>query len=230
MLALPAGASNGLMRWFGRSFGVKISQNVPPQPSQAGRKIPRTASLATSRKDPAQISPNAINSSSITMSRGIESFCCRTVFHRGIRRRGAFTLMPFFPPALSRFRHFTKTLFAFHLSPRGLPRRGQGDRFILLNQIHSNSVVGSWGTGRLPFWQASIHILAVAELFRDLMKGGLDMDHPQSDKITLRVAPDVRRALEQWAQDNLSTMTAELNRSVRLRARMEAQHDKAAVD
>jgi hypothetical protein len=28
------------------------------------------------------------------------------------------------------------------------------------------------------------------------MKGGLDMDQTKSDKITLRVAPDVRRSLE----------------------------------
>jgi len=41
------------------------------------------------------------------------------------------------------------------------------------------------------------------------------------DKMTVRVAPDVRRALEQWAERNLSTMTAELNASVRLRAAQE---------
>ena len=52
------------------------------------------------------------------------------------------------------------------------------------------------------------------------------MDQPKSDKITLRVAADVRRSLEQWAHDNLSTMTAELNRSVRLRAANE-QREKA---
>jgi hypothetical protein len=75
----------------------------------------------------------------------------------------------------------------------------------------------------LHFSTAMIHIRAVADLFRDTMKGGLDMDQTKSDKITLRVAPDVRRSLEQWARDNLSTMTAELNRSVRLRAANEQQ-------
>jgi len=44
------------------------------------------------------------------------------------------------------------------------------------------------------------------------------MHQTPSDKITLRIAPDVRAALEQWAEANLSTMTAELNRSVRFRA------------
>jgi hypothetical protein len=33
------------------------------------------------------------------------------------------------------------------------------------------------------------------------MKGGLDMDQPKSDKITVQGAPDVRRSLEQWAPD-----------------------------
>jgi hypothetical protein len=53
-----------------------------------------------------------------------------------------------------------------------------------------------------------------------------------TDKMmTMRVAPDVRRALENWAEDNLSTMTAELNRSVRERAqreRMEREAEKAS--
>jgi hypothetical protein len=44
---------------------------------------------------------------------------------------------------------------------------------------------------------------------------------PDKLMLTLRIAPDVRRSLEQWAKDNLSTMTAELNRSVRFRAERE---------
>jgi hypothetical protein len=53
-------------------------------------------------------------------------------------------------------------------------------------------------------------------------------DQPKSsDKMTLRIAPDVRRSLEQWAEENLSTMTAELNLSVRLRARAERQEGAA---
>jgi hypothetical protein len=32
------------------------------------------------------------------------------------------------------------------------------------------------------------------------------MSQAQSGKMTLRVAPDVRRALETWAEQNLSTM------------------------
>jgi hypothetical protein len=39
--------------------------------------------------------------------------------------------------------------------------------------------------------------------------------------LTARIAPDVRAALERWAERNLSTMTAELNASVRLRAAQE---------
>jgi hypothetical protein len=44
---------------------------------------------------------------------------------------------------------------------------------------------------------------------------------PDVDKMTVRIAVDVRRSLEQWAQANLSTMTAELNAAVRLRAAQE---------
>ena len=43
----------------------------------------------------------------------------------------------------------------------------------------------------------------------------------QQSKMTMRLAIDVRRALEQWASDNLSNMTCELNRSVRERAQRE---------
>jgi hypothetical protein len=47
------------------------------------------------------------------------------------------------------------------------------------------------------------------------------MDQTQPDKMTIRVAADVRRALEAWAEQNISTMTAEFNRSVRERAQRE---------
>jgi hypothetical protein len=43
----------------------------------------------------------------------------------------------------------------------------------------------------------------------------------QQSKMTMRLAIDVRRAIEQWAEDNLSTMTCELNRSVRERVQRE---------
>ena len=43
----------------------------------------------------------------------------------------------------------------------------------------------------------------------------------QQSKMTMRLALDVRRAIEQWAEDNLSTMTCELNRSVRERVQRE---------
>jgi 23S rRNA G2445 N2-methylase RlmL len=55
------------------------------------------------------------------------------------------------------------------------------------------------------------------------------MDQSKSDKITLRIAPDVRRSLERWAHENLSTMTAELNRSIRLRAAQEAREQTPAM-
>jgi hypothetical protein len=41
------------------------------------------------------------------------------------------------------------------------------------------------------------------------------MNQAQSGKMTLRVAPDVLRALETWAEQNLSTMTTEVNRCIR---------------
>jgi len=53
------------------------------------------------------------------------------------------------------------------------------------------------------------------------------MDHAQPEKMTLRVAPDVRRQLEDWAAHNVSTMTAEVNRSVRYRAE---QQEKAGAN
>ena len=39
--------------------------------------------------------------------------------------------------------------------------------------------------------------------------------------MTLKVASDVREKLKEWARDNISSMTAELNRSVRERAERE---------
>jgi hypothetical protein len=47
------------------------------------------------------------------------------------------------------------------------------------------------------------------------------MDQTQPEKMTIRVAADVRRSLEQWAHVNLSNMTTELNRAVRERAQRE---------
>lgn len=43
------------------------------------------------------------------------------------------------------------------------------------------------------------------------------MDQAQWGKMTLRVAPDVRRALETWATQNLSTVTTEMNRCISIR-------------
>jgi hypothetical protein len=65
----------------------------------------------------------------------------------------------------------------------------------------------------------------VAQILRDRIAGVFEMDHAQPDKMTLRVAPDVRRQLEEWASHNVSTMTAEINASVRFRA----QREKAEV-
>ena len=53
-----------------------------------------------------------------------------------------------------------------------------------------------------------------------------DSAHESPMKMTLRVAPDLRRALERWAKDNLSTMTAEINASIRLRMNLERQQGK----
>lgn len=53
------------------------------------------------------------------------------------------------------------------------------------------------------------------------------MNHAEPEKMTLRVAPDVRRQLEEWADYNVSTMTAEINRSVRFRAHQERQEESA---
>jgi hypothetical protein len=49
-------------------------------------------------------------------------------------------------------------------------------------------------------------------------------------KMTLRVADDVRRNLEIWAEQHLSTMTTELNRSVRERAQRERVKTMVAAD
>ena len=54
------------------------------------------------------------------------------------------------------------------------------------------------------------------------------MNQDQPEKMTLRVAPDVRRQLEEWAAHNISTMTAEINRSVRYRAAVEQQEKAGA--
>jgi hypothetical protein len=41
--------------------------------------------------------------------------------------------------------------------------------------------------------------------------------------INVKVPPDVRKKLEEWAADNLTSMTAEFIRSARERATREAQ-------
>jgi hypothetical protein len=57
------------------------------------------------------------------------------------------------------------------------------------------------------------------------------MNQSQSDKMmTLRVAPDVRRALETWAEQNLSTMTAEFNRCVWEAVRRERGRAESAAE
>lgn len=57
------------------------------------------------------------------------------------------------------------------------------------------------------------------------------MNQSQSAKMmTLRVAPDVRRALETWAEENVSTMTAEFNRCVRECARRERERAGSAAE
>jgi hypothetical protein len=57
------------------------------------------------------------------------------------------------------------------------------------------------------------------------------MDQSKLEKMmTLRVAPDVRRALERWAEQNLSTMTAEFNRCVRECVRLERERAKSAAE
>jgi hypothetical protein len=47
------------------------------------------------------------------------------------------------------------------------------------------------------------------------------MSQVGSRKMTLRVADDVRHTLEKWAQENLSTMTHELNACIREKAQLE---------
>ncbi len=49
----------------------------------------------------------------------------------------------------------------------------------------------------------------------------------QSEKMTFRVAPDVRDQLDKWAKERVSNMTTELNRVVRELAAREAR-EKAA--
>jgi hypothetical protein len=51
-----------------------------------------------------------------------------------------------------------------------------------------------------------------------------------TSKITLTITDDARAQLERWAQENLTSLSAEMTRSVRLRARMEARHNKVAAD
>jgi hypothetical protein len=48
--------------------------------------------------------------------------------------------------------------------------------------------------------------------------------------MTLRVEPDVRRALERWAEQNVSTMTAEFNRCVRECVRRERGRAESTVE
>ncbi|WP_164937272.1 hypothetical protein [Bradyrhizobium vignae] len=46
--------------------------------------------------------------------------------------------------------------------------------------------------------------------------------------LTVKIAADVKRKLQEWAARNLSSMTTELNRSIRERAEREQQREKAA--
>jgi hypothetical protein len=51
-------------------------------------------------------------------------------------------------------------------------------------------------------------------------------------KTTVRLAPDVRHSLEQWAEKYVSNLTVEINRSIRERAareRKQRQHDEAVA-
>jgi hypothetical protein len=56
------------------------------------------------------------------------------------------------------------------------------------------------------------------------------MNQAQLGKMTLRVAPDVRRALETWAEQNLSTMTTEVNRCIRECMRRERERAESAAE
>ena len=47
------------------------------------------------------------------------------------------------------------------------------------------------------------------------------------DRTTFRLAPDSRRAVEQWAAANASTITSEINRSILERAAREAREKVA---
>ena len=46
--------------------------------------------------------------------------------------------------------------------------------------------------------------------------------------LNARIAADVREQLERWAAQNVSSMTTEVNRSVRERAAAEREREKAA--
>jgi hypothetical protein len=50
----------------------------------------------------------------------------------------------------------------------------------------------------------------------------MDDSHPAA-KTTVRLASDVRAALEKWAEYNLSTVTTELNRAFREQMQRERQ-------
>ncbi len=52
---------------------------------------------------------------------------------------------------------------------------------------------------------------------------------PDTIKITLSTAPDVREQLEAWARLNFTNMSAEMARAVRERAAHERQREKASV-
>jgi hypothetical protein len=52
-----------------------------------------------------------------------------------------------------------------------------------------------------------------------------DSHHPSS-KTSVRIANDVRAALERWAEYDLSSVTAELNRSIRERAARERKQEQ----
>jgi hypothetical protein len=55
-------------------------------------------------------------------------------------------------------------------------------------------------------------------------------DSHHSSKTSVRLANDVRAALETWAEYNLSSLTAELNKSVRQRMQAERKETEGAAD
>jgi hypothetical protein len=55
------------------------------------------------------------------------------------------------------------------------------------------------------------------------------MNQAKAVKITVKTPDDVRKQLEAWAAFNVSSLTAEMIRSVRFRARAERERQEKAV-